>query len=886
MLFNLCTDLRGPQRLPGATIWNHVGILKSGVGLAGRALFQSSTTLPQGCTARRSHSLHAFEWQALESWAAELWWVRWLPKNTRYKLESMWSRGLFVKVRVQTTERIVMDETGTYVVQSVRRVPEGQRYDHRLLQNLGTSWESNQDDVSTDLPEPMLIIPQLPDVDPAPTKTYHSDNKGTRNVYIRRTDLEKFGYTAGCPACEVHRAGVPMCGQGHTAEWQPCCARDPQKPMRNAWRRKLQKLQKPWSQRLGIGGFRMASCMRPAVTSRCVKSPRHLSHTMNAVRITLTTRVASCSTTHLSRGQELRKIRSFVNLVSGRWLRDPVARSCLVRAGLTSAKRRTQTVLPRSTCRARVQTSSRWVIFESHSTARGSAEFVDLRNKWRAFQWDGTAGCMDWACGFDADWRAPGTLLQTCSEEGGCRASWRGQHWRSSEWEFAICQVMIAMSFVQGRASPCIYRHLEKQLRVWYTETISFLSVTSPMLDGSVWNCKSSGLSRIEESLEPLDTTTVCKAFECWAGSWTGLLMASLGRQIIDMQSPSVNRSAWPADQLRHVESETNLLTLKERFRSTKKHEIGIARTRCVHSVSPVTDLYAYRVPWCGTKDATAVEPGWNGTEDSGSFSLGAFEGGFGCSRGRNVLHESHPGVIETMQAVSELGRVFLVVRWCWGGSTVSTYCKGQAVIALSSGEAEHCGLVSATSHMLGLQNFLLDWGWKFNAHMWMDATAGIAIGSQRGLGRVKHIDTVFLWVQAMVTEGKISFGKKPTKEMLADFLMKHVDASTMPSWMAGLGMIFQAGESKLTLKEWYFQSTEAIAVQRRGNWLPDVPEMRTLVVILVELEAYVTTSWWFFFCRYLETRRSASVNEQISRILWQIRCDRAVHSEFNCGWG
>ena len=62
------------------------------------------------------------------------------------------------------------------------------------------------------------------------------------------------------------------------------------------------------------------------------------------------------------------------------------------------------------------------------------------------------------------------------------------------------------------------------------------------------------------------------------------------------------------------------------------------------------------------------------------------------------------------MQAVSELGRVFLVVGLMLGGSTVSTYCEGQAVIALSSGEAEYCGLVSATSQMLGLQSILLDW--------------------------------------------------------------------------------------------------------------------------------------------------------------------------------
>ena len=32
--------------------------------------------------------------------------------------------------------------------------------------------------------------------------------------------LEKFDYTAGCPACEVHRAGLPMSGQGHTVEFR------------------------------------------------------------------------------------------------------------------------------------------------------------------------------------------------------------------------------------------------------------------------------------------------------------------------------------------------------------------------------------------------------------------------------------------------------------------------------------------------------------------------------------------------------------------------------------------------------------------------------------------------------------------------------------------
>ena len=103
-------------------------------------------------------------------------------------------------------------------------MPEEQRYDHRLLQSVrGTPWEPNAGDVSTDLPEPLLIIRQLPDVEPAPTETYHSDNRETRNIYIRKIDLERFGNTAGCPACEAHRAGSPMSGQEHTAK----CIYDP-----------------------------------------------------------------------------------------------------------------------------------------------------------------------------------------------------------------------------------------------------------------------------------------------------------------------------------------------------------------------------------------------------------------------------------------------------------------------------------------------------------------------------------------------------------------------------------------------------------------------------------------------------------------------------------
>ena len=82
-----------------------------------------------------------------------------------------------------------------------------------------------------------------------------------------------------------------------------------------------------------------------------------------------------------------------------------------------------------------------------------------------------------------------------------------------------------------------------------------------------------------------------------------------------------------------------------------------------------------------------------------------------------------------------------------------------------------------------------------------MDATAGIAIGSRLGLGRVKLIDTVFLQVQAVVIEGKVTLVKKPTKEMLADFLTKHVDAATMLNCTTGLAMKFHSGREPIDLE-------------------------------------------------------------------------------------
>ena len=130
------------------------------------------------------------------------------------------------------------------------------------------------------------------------------------------------------------------------------------------------------------------------------------------------------------------------------------------------------------------------------------------------------------------------------------------------------------------------------------------------------------------------------------------------------------------------------------------------------------------------------------------------------------------------------------------GQSCIMALCRGQAVIALSSGEAEYYGLVTGCSESLGVRSLAKDWGICLPIHMWMDATAGAAIGSRRGLGRVKHIDTIFLWVQDILGRKLVTIGKNHTSENLADILTTSVDGPLIRRMMEGMGVRFLDGRN------------------------------------------------------------------------------------------
>ena len=75
-------------------------------------------------------------------------------------------------------------------------------------------------------------------------------------------------------------------------------------------------------------------------------------------------------------------------------------------------------------------------------------------------------------------------------------------------------------------------------------------------------------------------------------------------------------------------------------------------------------------------------------------------------------------------------------------------WCKTQAVVALSSAEAEPYGLVRASAETMGLMSMYKDLGTQINGVVLADASAAHAIVARRGLGKLRHLDTNDLWIQ------------------------------------------------------------------------------------------------------------------------------------------
>ena len=125
------------------------------------------------------------------------------------------------------------------------------------------------------------------------------------------------------------------------------------------------------------------------------------------------------------------------------------------------------------------------------------------------------------------------------------------------------------------------------------------------------------------------------------------------------------------------------------------------------------------------------------------------------------------------------------------GAHCLSTSSFTQAVISLSSGEAEYYAVVKGACRLIGLVYLLRDLGCVLSPRLWSDSSAGIGIACRRGAAGVRHIETQTLWLQQQVARRKLEIKKKAGKLNDADVGTTVLDENSMTRLCSGMGLVF-----------------------------------------------------------------------------------------------
>lgn len=83
-----------------------------------------------------------------------------------------------------------------------------------------------------------------------------------------------------------------------------------------------------------------------------------------------------------------------------------------------------------------------------------------------------------------------------------------------------------------------------------------------------------------------------------------------------------------------------------------------------------------------------------------------------------------------------------------YGDHLVNATSNLQSTASLSSGEAEYYACVQGAALALGIRSVLQDWGLDARVELAADSIAAKGLASRRGVGRVRHVATRYLWLK------------------------------------------------------------------------------------------------------------------------------------------
>ena len=121
-----------------------------------------------------------------------------------------------------------------------------------------------------------------------------------------------------------------------------------------------------------------------------------------------------------------------------------------------------------------------------------------------------------------------------------------------------------------------------------------------------------------------------------------------------------------------------------------------------------------------------------------------------------------------------------------------------QSAVSLSSGESEYYAAVQGAALGLGVRALLEDWRVPVRVTIVIatDSTAAMGFASRRGLGKLRHASTRYLWLQERVARREVHVEKVHTSVNRAGVLTKPTAAPRASQLIGDMGIEFRTGRA------------------------------------------------------------------------------------------
>ena len=158
-------------------------------------------------------------------------------------------------------------------------------------------------------------------------------------------------------------------------------------------------------------------------------------------------------------------------------------------------------------------------------------------------------------------------------------------------------------------------------------------------------------------------------------------------------------------------------------------------------------------------------------------------------SRMRTFCDSDHAGCVKTRKSTTGISVM------C-GQHLLKCSSTLQSTVSLSSGESEFYAIVKAASTSMGIKELFREWNVELDIVVLSDSSAARGMCSRRGLGKTRHVQTRYLWVQQKIKDKEIELIAVGTDKNVADLCTKSVSHDTCWKHMSSIGQYAKVGKS------------------------------------------------------------------------------------------